>query len=354
MGERTNRERIDLLNREKHLSFEDWQALLSTWTDGDRVYAGELGGELARRRFGRKIFMRGIVEFSNCCRNDCLYCGLRRSNRNLERYRLREEEIFTCCAAGYANGFRTFVLQGGEDPLFSTERMVKVVAELRRRYPDCAVTLSIGELERADYQRLYDAGADRYLLRHETADEAHYGRLHPADLSWSHRMNCLKTLKEIGYQTGCGMMVGSPFQTPETLAKDMLFMEEFRPQMIGMGPFLPNKDTPFANQQPGDLHLTLLLLSLCRIMLPDVLLPATTALATLHPQGRQMGVLAGANVVMPNLSPENVRGKYALYDRIFVDGGAEKAVALLREQMGSIDYEITVSRGDYAEETSHD
>jgi biotin synthase len=248
MGERTNRERIDLLNREKHLSFEDWQALLSTWTDGDRVYAGELGEELARRRFGRKIFMRGIVEFSNCCRNDCLYCGLRRSNRNLERYRLREEEIFTCCAAGYANGFRTFVLQGGEDPLFSTERMVKVVAELRRRYPDCAVTLSIGELERADYQRLYDAGADRYLLRHETADEAHYGKLHPAELSWSHRMNCLKTLKEIGYQTGCGMMVGSPFQTPETLAKDMLFMEEFRPQMIGMGPFLPNKDTPFADR----------------------------------------------------------------------------------------------------------
>jgi biotin synthase len=248
MGERTNRERIDLLNREKHLSFEDWQALLSTWTDGDRVYAGELGEELARRRFGRKIFMRGIVEFSNCCRNDCLYCGLRRSNRNLERYRLREEEIFTCCAAGYANGFRTFVLQGGEDPQFSTERMVKVVAELRRHYPDCAVTLSIGELERADYQRLYDAGADRYLLRHETADEAHYGKLHPAELSWSHRMNCLKTLKEIGYQTGCGMMVGSPFQTPEALAEDMLFMEEFRPQMIGMGPFLPNKDTPFADR----------------------------------------------------------------------------------------------------------
>lgn len=354
MAELTNRKRIDLLNREKRLPFQDWCALLSTWKDGDRIYAGELGGELARRRFGRKIYMRGIVEFSNCCRNDCLYCGLRRSNRSLSRYRLNEDEVLACCDAGYRNGFRTFVLQGGEDARFPPARMAALVSAIRARFPDCAVTLSVGEMEKADYQRLYDAGADRYLLRHETADEEHYGKLHPAELSWTHRMSCLRILKEIGYQTGCGMMVGSPYQTPECLAKDMVFMGEFRPQMIGMGPFLPSRDTPFANQPAGGLELTLLLLSLCRIMLPDVLLPATTALATLHPRGRQLGVLAGANVVMPNLSPENVRGKYALYDRIFVDGGAARAADLLREQMDSIGYEITVSRGDYAEETSND
>ena len=354
MTELTNRERIDLLNREKRLPLQDWCALLSTWNDGDRIYAGELGGELARRRFGRKIYMRGIVEFSNCCRNDCLYCGLRRSNRSLSRYRLSEDEVLACCEAGYQNGFRTFVLQSGEDEQFPPERMAGLVSAIRARFPDCGVTLSIGELEEADYRRLYDAGADRYLLRHETADEEHYGKLHPAELSWTHRMNCLRILKEIGYQTGCGMMVGSPYQTPECLARDMMFMGKFRPQMIGMGPFLPNRDTPFANQPAGGLELTLLLLSLCRIMLPDVLLPATTALATLHPKGRQLGVLAGANVVMPNLSPENVRGKYALYDRIFVDGGAARAADLLRGQMDSIGYEITVSRGDYAEETSND
>lgn len=354
MTELTNRERIDLLNREKRLPLQDWCALFSTWKDGDRIYAGELGGELARRRFGRKIYMRGIVEFSNCCRNDCLYCGLRRSNRALSRYRLGGDEILACCEAGWQNGFRTFVLQGGEDAQFPPARMAGLVSAIRARFPDCAVTLSVGELEEADYRRLYDAGADRYLLRHETADEEHYGKLHPAELSWTHRMNCLRILKEIGYQTGCGMMVGSPYQTPECLARDMMFMGEFRPQMIGMGPFLPNRDTPFANQPAGGLELTLLLLSLCRIMLPDVLLPATTALATLHPKGRQLGVLAGANVVMPNLSPENVRGKYALYDRIFVDGGAARAADLLREQMDSIGYEITVSRGDYAEETSDD
>lgn len=351
MKEMTNRERIDLLNQEKRLSPEVWNQLLSTWDDSDRIYAGELAGELARQRFGKKIYMRGIVEFSNCCRNDCYYCGLRRSNRALSRYRLREEEIFSCCEAGYQCGFRTFVLQGGEDPQFSPERMAKIVAEIRRRFPDCAITLSIGEMERGDYQRLYDAGADRYLLRHETADEAHYGMLHPAELSWGHRMNCLQNLKEIGYQTGCGMMVGAPYQTPECLARDMRFIGEFRPQMIGMGPFMPNKDTPFADKPAGGLGLTLLLLSLCRIMLPDVLLPATTALATLDPQGRQKGVLAGANVVMPNLSPENVRGKYMLYDRIFADGGAEMGVALLREQMASVGYEIEISRGDYKEET---
>ncbi len=354
MAELTNRERIDLLNRDKRLPFRDWCALFSTWKDSDRIYAEKLGGELARRRFGRKIYMRGIVEFSNCCRNDCLYCGLRRSNRSLSRYRLGGDEILACCEAGYQNGFRTFVLQSGEDAQFPPARMAGLVSAIRAHFPDCAVTLSIGELEEADYRRLYDAGADRYLLRHETADKEHYGKLHPAELSWAHRMNCLRILKKIGYQTGCGMMVGSPYQTPECLAKDMVFMGKFRPQMIGLGPFLPNRDTPFANQPAGGLELTLLLLSLCRIMLPDVLLPATTALATLHPRGRQLGVLAGANVVMPNLSPESVRGKYALYDRIFVDGGAARAANLLREQMNSIGYEITVSRGDYAEETSDD
>lgn len=344
-----NRERIDFLNRQKNLPFDEWRTLLATWDDRDRIYAGEIAGGIARRRFGRKIYMRGIIEFSNYCRNDCLYCGLRNSNSRLSRYRLKEEKILDCCREGYRCGFRTFVLQSGEDAWFTTDRMVELVSAIHTQFPDCAVTLSIGELEQESYQRLFDAGANRYLLRHETADEAHYRKLHPPRLSWSHRIQCLYQLKRIGYQTGCGMMTGSPFQTPDCLTKDMTFLCEFRPQMIGMGPFIPNKDTPFARKPAGSLELTLFLLSLCRIMLPDVLLPATTALATIHPRGREMGVLAGANVVMPNLSPANAAEKYALYNRKFSDGGADAARTLLQEQMRSIGYEITVSRGDYSE-----
>ena len=347
---RQNEVRIDRLNAEKRLPHGDWAELLSTWDDSDREYAAGIARSLAIARFGHGIFVRGIVEFSNVCRNDCLYCGIRKSNRKVERYRLTEAEILDCCDAGYEYGFRTFVLQSGEDASYSPERLAALVRTLKAKHPDCAVTLSVGELERADYQLLFDAGADRYLLRHETADPEHYALLHMPDQDWERRMRCLRDLKEIGFQTGCGFMVGSPYQTPETLAKDMEFITDFRPAMIGIGPFIPHCDTPFAGEPAGSVTQTLFLLSLCRILMPDVLLPATTALGTMDPTGREKGVLAGANVIMPNLSPMQVRAKYMLYNnKTAVDVDTHITRSDLQERLRKIGYTVKVTRGDYGE-----
>jgi len=347
---RDNQVRIDRLNEEKRLGHADWTALLSSWDDSDREYAAGIARELSLARFGNGVFVRGIVEFSNICRNDCLYCGIRKSNLHVERYRLTEAEILDCAEAGYRYGFRTFVLQSGEDAGYPPERLAKLVRELKSRYTDCAVTLSVGELARAEYQMLFDAGADRYLLRHETADPEHYRMLHPSNLSWERRIRCLYDLKEIGFQTGCGFMVGSPGQTPETLAKDMEFITEFDPAMIGIGPFIPHNETPFGDRPCGRVDETLFLLSLCRILKPGVLLPATTALGTLDPVGREKGILAGANVIMPNLSPEQVRAKYMLYNnKTAVDVDTHILRSDLQRRLDGIGYTVRVSRGDYGE-----
>ena len=346
-----NRRRIDRLEQGEELSREELALLLSTYDEEDRAYAAKEARSIALRNFGNKVYFRGLIEISNYCKNNCYYCGIRRSNGNASRYRLSSEEILTCCRYGYEAGFRTFVLQGGEDPWWTDDRMVSLVSEIKRMYPDCAVTLSLGEKERESYQRLFDAGADRYLLRHETADREHYGKLHPSELSLENRKRCLKDLIEIGYQTGCGCMVGSPYQTAENLAEDLIYMKKLRPHMIGVGPFIPHKDTPFRDFPPGTLEDTLFLLSLIRIMYPWVLLPATTALGTIQPDGREQGILAGANVVMPNISPEDARRRYLLYDRK-VDAGADavKSRLLLQEKIEAIGYEVVVGRGDYKED----
>ena len=350
MSEMNVKEIIDLLNKQKSLSHDEWVFLISSYNDDDRAYAANIARRIADEKFGKSIFIRGIVEFSNICRNDCYYCGIRRSNKSCERYRLSKEDILECCDNGYELGFRTFVLQSGEDKFFSTDMLCGIVSAIKARHSDCAVTLSIGELERDDYKALFEAGADRYLLRHETADKAHYEKLHPKELSFEHRMNCLRELKEIGFQTGCGFMAGSPFQTADCIAEDMEFMSRFKPQMIGIGPFIPHKDTPFKNERAGTLEDTLFYLSLCRIMLPNVLLPATTTLGTINPQGREMGVLAGANVVMPNLSPLNVRKKYLLYDNKICTGDeSAQCIRCMGERMKKIGYEIKIDRGDYVD-----
>lgn len=347
----TNKERIDLLNQQHYLETEHWVTLFKTWTKADLDYAMNLARDIAIERFGKKIYFRGIVEFSNICKNDCYYCGIRCSNHKVSRYRLTPEDILACCDEGYAAGFRTFVLQGGEDGWFNDERMCQIIQTIKKKYPDCAVTLSLGERSRESYQKLYDVGADRYLLRHETADNCHYGILHPTSLSLKNRLRCLQDLKEIGYQTGCGIMVGSPGQTPETLTKDMVYMQEFKPQMVGVGPFLPHQDTPFKDEKAGSVDLTLLILALCRIMLPNVLMPATTALGTVEAEGRKLGVLAGCNVVMPNLSPASVRQKYMLYNnKAGTDLTAAEGIALLRWQMEEIGYEVVIGRGDFRKE----
>ena len=344
----TNMERIDKLNQEKRLSHDEWCRLIANCTESDREYARKLSAEITKERFGNRIYIRGIIEFSNICRNDCLYCGIRRSNRNAERYRLSDEDILLCCREGYALGYRTFVLQSGESASCEDQQFIDLIRKIKNLYPDCALTLSVGECRRETYEAMYAAGADRYLLRHETADPEHYAMLHPLEMSLEHRLQCLRELKEIGFQTGCGMMVGTPGQTPETLAKDMELLYELQPAMVGIGPFLPHKDTPFAQCRAGDQKLTLFLLSLTRIMLPDVLLPATGALGTAQNSGRVQGILAGCNVLMPNLSPQNVREKYMLYNNKPGTGlNARESLERLTRELDAIGRVTVTGRGDH-------
>ena len=338
---------IDKLKTQSSLTRDEWTALIVGRTPELAGYLFELARKERHLHYGHDVYVRGLIEFTNYCRNDCLYCGIRKSNPHVSRYRLSEEHILDCSRIGYDLGFRTFVLQGGEDGYYTRERMVHVIESIRSRHPDCAITLSIGEKSREDYQAFYEAGANRYLLRHETFNANHYSRLHPPSLSAAARQKCLWDLKDIGYQTGTGFMVGSPYQTPQDLAEDMLFIRELNPQMVGIGPFIPHHDTPFSNEAAGTLELTLFMLGLLRLMLPKVLLPSTTALGTIDPKGRELGILAGANVVMPNLSPTGVRKDYALYDNKICTGDeAAECRQCLERRMESIGYRVVTARGD--------
>ena len=338
---------IEHLERARSLSEAEYAELIVSRDAEAAELLAALATEKRRAVFGDAVYTRGLIEISSICKNNCLYCGIRRGNPQAERYRLTAEDILACAEEGHRLGFRTFVLQGGEDAFFTDEALCAIVGALKRRWPDCAVTLSVGERSRESYQALFDAGADRYLLRHETADAEHYAKLHPPEMSFENRMRCLRDLKAIGYQVGCGFMVGSPFQTPRTLAKDLKFIETFRPAMCGIGPFIPHRNTPFRDEPAGTLELTLFLLSVIRLILPEVLLPATTALGTIHPQGRERGILAGANVVMPNLSPVEVRKKYALYDNKICTGEeSAQCRGCLEARMQSIGCHLTIDRGD--------
>ena len=329
---------------EKH----HWLSLLSLPTGEERAALATLAAAVARERFGRGVFVRGLVEISSYCKNNCYYCGLRCANKEASRYRLTKEQILACCRQGAELGFNTFVLQGGEDPLQTDQFITDVVAAIHREYPEKAITLSVGERSREAYAAFRAAGAARYLLRHETASSSHYARLHPAAMSDAHRKQCLFTLKELGYQVGSGMMIGSPWQTAEHIAEDLIFLDELQPQMIGIGPFIPAAGTPLATSQAGSASLTLLLLSLLRLRFPKALIPATTALATLLPDGMERGILAGANVVMPNLSPMDVRDKYSIYSNK-KSSGSESAQSLqqLAARLGEIGYHIDYGRGDF-------
>ncbi len=338
---------IDKLHQNTILIKDEYAQLITGHTQEDAEYLFSLSREVRRQYYGKDVYIRGLIEFTNYCKNDCLYCGIRHSNKYADRYRLSKEEILECCQIGYDLGFRTFVLQGGEDTYYTDEMIVDIVKAIKKDYPDCAITLSIGEKEYDSYQAFFDAGADRYLLRHETANNEHYGRLHPHNLSPVHRKECLYNLKKIGYQVGCGFMVGSPYQTAEHLAEDLLFIKEFQPHMVGIGPFIAQHDTPFGNQPSGSLEQTLFVLGLIRLTLPYVLLPSTTALGTIHPLGREKGILAGANVVMPNLSPVSVRKKYLLYDNKICTGDeAVECRYCMQNRMKSIGYEVKTDRGD--------
>ncbi len=344
-----NKRRIDDLSKNGILPKEELLSLLSYYSKEDRLYAAGKAREISLSVFGKKIYSRGLLEISNFCRNDCYYCGIRKSNDKAVRYRLSEEDIYNSCDWAYGAGFRTFVLQGGEDACFTDELLVKIISRIKEKHGDCAVTLSLGEKDRASYQRLFDAGADRYLLRHETASNVHYSMLHPSYQTFEERKRCLYDLKEIGFQTGCGLMVGSPFQTRENLVEDLIFMKGFGPQMVGLGPFIPHKDTPFKNFPSGSVEDSLFMLSLVRLMNPRVLLPATTALGTVRSDGREQGILAGANVVMPNISPLDARKNYLLYDnKIGTADDASESLAYVKEKIEGIGYEMVAERGDYS------
>ncbi len=341
---------INKVKQSRNISLEQLKLLLEINDDEGVRFIREEAVKVCQKTYGNQVFIRGLIEFTNFCKNDCYYCGIRRSNSQADRYRLTKEQMLDCCASGYELGFRTFVLQGGEDGYFTDDKICDLVSAIKEKYPDCAVTLSIGEKSKESYKRYFDAGADRYLLRHETADEAHYKKLHPEEMSLAHRKQCLWDLKEIGYQVGCGFMVGSPGQTMETLYEDLQFIRELQPHMVGIGPFISQKDTPFADKASGTMEQTLKLLAIIRLIQPHVLLPATTALGTIHPKGRELGILSGANVVMPNLSPVNVREKYKLYDNKICTGDeAAECRYCMENRMKSIGYEVAVSRGDYIE-----
>jgi len=335
---------IDKLAKEQILTKDEFKKLLSC----NEPYLHERAREARHQVYGKQIFIRGLIEFTNHCKHNCYYCGLRRDNAQVPRYRLSEEQILNCCRTGYDLGFRTFVLQGGEDPYYTDDILVGLLCRIKETYPDCAVTLSIGERSYESYKNLFDAGADRYLLRHETADAAHYGMLHPSYMSLESRKQSLSDLKEIGFQVGCGFMVGSPGQTLDHIVGDLFFIKDLEPAMVGIGPFIPHAATPFNQEQAGDLHLTVNTLAILRLMKPNLLLPATTALGSIHKEGRELGVLAGANVVMPNLSPTETRKKYLLYDnKISTDDDPRYARDLIDQKMQAIGYEIITARGDY-------
>jgi biotin synthase len=339
---------IEKLLQKSMLQKEEWIFLLSNRNEEIAEIAFEKARQVSLQHYGNKVFARGLIEFTNVCKNNCYYCGIRAGNKKVSRYRLSKEEILTCCHIGNDLGFKTFVLQGGEDPFFTDEKMLEIIVSIKEKFPDNALTLSIGERSYASFLAFKNAGVDRYLLRHETANSEHYSRLHPKNLADLPRKQCLFDLKQIGFQTGTGFMVGSPFQTVENLAEDMMFIADFQPQMLGIGPFIPHKDTPFADFPAGSVELTLFLLALSRLLLPKVLLPATTALGTLDPQGREKAVLAGANVVMPNLSPIYVREQYMLYNNKIATGlEAAEGVKKLAGSIAKIGYELVHERGDY-------
>lgn len=338
---------VDKLKKNKILEKNEFIELLLCEDEKTIEYLKECAVKVRKEIYGNDVYIRGLIEISNYCKNDCYYCGIRKSNKKCDRYRLSKDEILQCCRIGYPLGFRTFVLQGGEDNHYSNELLCDIIKSIKAEFPDCAVTLSLGERSKESYSKLFDAGADRYLLRHETANEGHYAKLHPHNMSYKNRLKCLDHLKSIGFQIGCGLMVGSPYQTIENIAEDLLYIAEFKPHMVGVGPFIPHCDTPFRNEPAGNVELTCKILSIIRLMLPGVLLPSTTALGSLETDGREKGILCGANVVMPNLSPEDVRDKYTLYNNKLSSGAeAAESLDLLKKSISKIGYKIVTSRGD--------
>lgn len=337
---------IDKLYSTTNASREELLFLLDNLSEENKEYLIEKAHRVAVENYSKNVYIRGLIEFTNYCIRDCKYCGIRKSNHKADRYRLSIDEILECADIGDKLGYKTYVLQGGEDSYFTDEKMVEIIKKIKEKYPGNAITLSLGERSYKSYKKMFNAGADRYLLRHETASKDLYESLHPNG-SFENRIQCLKNLKEIGYQVGAGFMVGLPNQSNKNLIDDLIFLKELNPHMCGIGPFIPHKDTPLANEKGGTLEKTITMLALVRLMLPKILLPATTALGSIDPLGREKGLKAGANVVMPNLSPTNVREKYSLYDgKICTGDEAAECRVCIERRINAAGFNLEITRGD--------
>jgi biotin synthase len=340
---------IEKLYETNDASKEELLYLLDNIDENSKELLIKRAHETRMKYYGNKVYMRGLIELTSFCKKDCLYCGLRRHNKLADRYRLTLDEVLECVRKGDKLGYKTFVLQGGEDSYFTDEKMIEIIKAIKNEFPNNAITLSLGERSYESYKNLYDAGADRYLLRHESASKELYESIHPGE-PFEKRRKCLKDLKEIGYQAGAGFMVGIPGQTNEDLVNDLRFVKEFEPAMCGIGPFIPHKDTPLRDYDHGSLEKTVICLSIVRLLLPKLLLPATTALSSIDPNGRDEGLRAGGNVIMPNLSPMSVRKKYSLYDNkaYILDEDAEYRT-MIGEKIKKAGFEVEETRGDNPE-----
>lgn len=337
---------IEKLYRNNYLEKKEIIYLLDHINEEEQQILFNRANETRLKYYGNYVYMRAIIEFSNICKQDCMYCGIRKSNKKAKRYRLSKEQILECCEEGYKLGYRTFVLQGGEDDWYTQEKLAEIIKEIKDRYEDVALTLSIGEKSYEEYEILHKCGADRFLLRHETATKELYEQLHP-NMSFENRRQCLSDLKEIGYQVGAGFLVGLPNQGNEDFANDLLFLKDIQPDMIGIGPFLPHHQTPLKDEKGGDLDKALIMIALTRLMVPECLLPATTAMGTISKQGREIALKAGANVVMPNLSPTTVRSKYELYDnKMYTGDEAAECLKDIERKINSAGFQVDMGIGD--------
>jgi len=315
----------------------------------DRLFAG--AAALKEQAVGLEIYLRGIVEFSNICAKDCLYCGIRRSNRRVERYRMEEDEIIDAALDAYRSGFTSVLLQAGErtdrEFIELAERVVRRLKEITSG--GIGITLSLGEQEAATYRRWFKAGAHRYLLRIETSSPRLYRRYHPAGHDHALRKRCLDDLRRIGYQVGSGILIGLPGQTADDLAEDVLFLKEMDVDMIGMGPYIPHRDTPLFDRASGfspgrQLELGLRMIAVCRLLMPDINIAATTALQALSPEGWRRGIRAGANVVMPNFTPARYRAAYSIYEGKPAAGDGADPLAELERLFAGLPEKIVTGR----------